>query len=43
MEYKQQQDEYVGHLAQVELEKKALDKLHDFMDGYSKALTARPK
>ena len=41
MDYKQLQDEYAEHLAQVDLAQKALDNLHVSMDGYSKALTAR--
>ena len=41
MDYKQLQNEYAEHLAQVDLAQKALDNLHVSMDGYSKALTAR--
>ena len=41
LDYKQLQDEYAEHLAQVDLAQKALDNLHVSMDGYSKALTAR--
>ena len=41
LNYKQLQDEYAQHLAQIDLAQKALDNLHVSMDGYSKALTAR--